>query len=43
LTLAKLGKRTGSPACKTMVYSTERAVSWQDKEGRQTDQQWGDS
>ena len=27
--------RTGSPARETMVYSTECAVDWQDKEGHQ--------
>jgi len=37
MTWAKHGRRTGSPARKTMVYSTEHAVNWQDKEGRQTD------
>jgi len=33
--VAKLGRRTSSPAREIMVYSTERAVGWQDKEGRQ--------
>ena len=30
-----MSKTQQAPARETMVYSTERAVGWQDKEGRQ--------